>query len=217
MLQMLLLSLFALCAGLVLLLWGYRTFLVMLPIFGFFAGFWLGAQVVAAVFGTGFLADVTGFATGFFVGVAAAVLSYLFYAFAVAFVAAAIGYGLGAGLMQAIGLDAWWLVIPMGIVVALVVLFLAFGLNLQKYVIIALTAIAGANALILAALLLLGRVSATQVQGAGNAIQPVLQDGWFWGLVWLAVAVLGVYYQIRSNRVYAFTADDYAMGWGQPN
>ena len=37
------------------------------------------------------------------------------------------------------------------------------------------------------------------------------------GLVWLAVAVLGVYYQIRSNRVYAFTADDYAMGWGQPN
>ena len=119
--------------------------------------------------------------------------------------------------MQAIGLDAWWLVIPMGIVVALVVLFLAFGLNLQKYVIIALTAIAGANALLLAALLLLGRVSATQVQGAGNAIQPVLQDGWFWGLVWLAVAVLGVYYQIRSNRVYAFTADDYAMGWGQPN
>ena len=35
MLQTLLLSLFAFGVGLVLLLWGYRAFLVMLPVFGF--------------------------------------------------------------------------------------------------------------------------------------------------------------------------------------
>lgn len=214
MLETLLLSLLALFVGVVLLLWGYRAFLVMLPVFGFFAGFWLGGHAIATLFGTGFLADVTGLITGLIVGIAVAIFSYLFYGFAIAFVAAAIGYGLGVGLMQAFGLSAWWLVIPVGVVAAILVLFLTFGLNLQKYVVITLTAVAGANALLLGVLALIGRVSADQVQGAGNAIQPVLQDNWFWGLVWLIVAAGGVYYQIRTNRIYAFSADEYASSWG---
>ena len=217
MLQNLLFSLFAFGLGLMLLLWGYRSFLVMLPIFGFFAGFWLGAQLISAIFGTGFLADVTGLFTGFIVGLVAAVFSYLFYTLAVALVAAIIGYGLGTSLMAALGLDAWWIVVSVGVIAAIVVLILILGLNLQKYVVTALTAIAGANALVLAILLLLGRVSTAQVQGAGNAIQPMLQDGWFWGMVWLVVAVLGTVYQIRSNTRFYFSAEEYALSVGQPN
>ena len=75
----LLFSLLAVGVGIVLLLWGYRAFLVMLPIFGFFAGFWIGAHAISAIFGTGFLADVTGLAVGLVAGVVVAVLSYLFY------------------------------------------------------------------------------------------------------------------------------------------
>ncbi len=47
--QTLLLSLLALGVGLLLLLWGYRAFLVMLPIFGFFAGLWLHTYRHAAL------------------------------------------------------------------------------------------------------------------------------------------------------------------------
>ena len=212
----LLFSLLAVGVGIVLLMWGYRAFLVMLPIFGFFAGFWIGAHAISAIFGTGFLADVTGLVVGLVAGVVVAVLSYLFYFVGVALVAAALGYGLGAGFMQAIGLEAWWIIIPAGIVAALAVLALAFLFNLQKYVVMALTAIAGANALVLGALTLFGRVSVDEVAGAGNAIQPVLQESWFWGLAWLALAIIGVIYQVRTNRTYVYTVEEYWADWGQP-
>jgi hypothetical protein len=45
-------ALFALLLGLALCFGGYRFFLVMLPIFGFFAGFWLGAEATTLIFGS---------------------------------------------------------------------------------------------------------------------------------------------------------------------
>ena len=47
MLSILFISLFALILGLAFCFAGYRVFLVMLPIWGFFAGFWLGAMSLA--------------------------------------------------------------------------------------------------------------------------------------------------------------------------
>ncbi len=209
--QSLLLSLFAFGVGIVLLLWGYRAFLVMLPVFGFFAGLWLGAHTVTILFGDSFFATVSGLVAGFVVGALFALLSYFFYAIGVVAIAAIIGYSLAAGLMQAINLDVWWLVLPVGILAAILVVVLTLGFNLQRYVIIALTAIAGANALVLSALTLLGRVTPGEVQRAGDAIQPVLQDGWFWGLAWMVVAIIGVVYQVVSTRVTYFPPDDYVM------
>lgn len=216
MLTNVLFSLLAFGIGIVLLLWGYRAFLAMLPIFGFFAGLWIGAHAISLILGGGFLADVTGLVVGLLAGLVFAVLSYLFYALGVAFVAGAIGYGLGSGLMQAVGIDATLPVVLVGIVLAVLVILLVFRVNLQKYVIITLTAIAGANALLLSALILFGRVSRDTVQTAGSAIQPVLQDGWFWAVVWLVVAAVGVIYQIRTNRTYTFSSDEYEAGWGLP-
>ena len=67
--------LFAAILGLVFLLWGYLVFLVMLPIWGFFAGFWLGAAGLSLFLGQGFLATVTGGIVGFILGLIGAVLS----------------------------------------------------------------------------------------------------------------------------------------------
>ena len=58
---------------------GYRFFLVLLPIWGFFFGFGLGAQTIQALFGEGFLSTITSWAVGFGVAVVFAGLSYLFY------------------------------------------------------------------------------------------------------------------------------------------
>src|SRR6476619_8218511 len=91
--------------GFVLAFGGYRFFLLLLPIWGFFFGFGLGAQTIQAIFGSGFLSDVTSWIVGFVVALIFAVLSYLFYIFAVALIAGSLGYALGTGLLVAIGFD----------------------------------------------------------------------------------------------------------------
>lgn len=207
-------ALFAAALGAAFCFVGYRIFLVLLPILGFFAGFWLGAEAVSLIFGTGFLATVTAWIAGFVVGLIAALLSYLFYLLGIAVVAAAIGAALGSGFMAALGVETGFLAAIVALAAAVVVAILTLVLNLQKYVVIALTAISGANALLLSVLLLIGRVSLESLRSGGNSIRPILQDSWFWLIVWLAVAVVGFVVQVRINRDYTFSADQYVEGWG---
>jgi hypothetical protein len=89
----------AIIVGLVALLYGYRLFLILLPIWGFFSGFAIGATATSAFFGGGFLATIVGWVIGFFVGLVFAVLSYLFYIVGVALLSATFGFFLGYGFM----------------------------------------------------------------------------------------------------------------------
>ena len=208
------LAIFGLLLGAALCFAGYRFFLVMLPIWGFFAGVWLGAYAVTAIFGTGFLSTVTGLIVGIVAGIICAVLSYLFYAIGVAIVSGALGAALGSGIMTALGFDPGFLVTVVAIVSALVAVGLTFVLNLQKWVIIALSAIGGADLLVLSGLLLIGRVTVEQLQISGNLLKPIIQDSWFWLIAWLVLAVAGIVVQIRANRSYAFSREMYVEGWG---
>ena len=72
-------GLIALLVGLAVCFNGYRWFLILLPIWGFFFGFGLGAQTLQAILGVGFVATVTSWVLGFLVGLVFAVLSYLFW------------------------------------------------------------------------------------------------------------------------------------------
>jgi hypothetical protein len=214
MLLTILLALFGLLLGAALLFVGYRFFLVMLPIWGFFGGLWLGAYAVTAIFGTGFLSTVTGLVVGIVVGVIGAVLSYLFYTVGVAIVAGAAGAALGSGIVTALGFDPGFLVTVVAILSALVAVGLTLLLNLQKWVIVALSAIAGADLVVLSGLLLIGRVTLEQLQTSGNLLRPIVQDSWFWLVAWLVLTVAGIVVQIRANRTYVFTQEMYVEGWG---
>jgi hypothetical protein len=214
MLSVLFVSLFAVVLGLAFCFAGYRVFLILLPVWGFFAGLWLGAEVTTLIFGGGFLATTTGLVIGLVVGLIFAVLSYLFYIIGVALVGAGFGWALGAGFMAAIGLGPGFLATIVAIVVAIIVAGLTLALNLQKYVIIVISAIGGANAVVLSVLLLFGRVSLDTLKEAGNAIAPVLQDSWFWLIAWLIVAIAGIVVQIRANRSYTYSRADQIEDWG---
>jgi hypothetical protein len=120
---------------------GYRLFLFLLPVWGFFFGLVLGAQSMQALFGTGFLSEITSWVVGFVVGLIFAVLSYLFYTVAVAVVAGSLGYLVAVGLLLAIGMDMEFLLWLIGIIVAVVFAFGTLLLNLQKWVIIIATAL----------------------------------------------------------------------------
>ena len=214
MLSVFLAAAFAVLVGAAFCFLGYRLFLVMLPIWGFFAGFWMGAQGVVFLFGDGFLATTTGWVIGFILGLVCALFSYLFYYLGVTIVAAGFGSALGSGLMAWLGFDPGWLTAIVAIACAIIVAVLVLVLNLQKVVIIGITAIGGSNAIVLGSLLLLGHVALEDVSSAGSAIQPVLQESWLWIIFWAVLAIAGFVVQIRSNRTFAFSKQDYRVGWG---
>ena len=65
---------FGLAMGLAFTFYGLRVFLVMIPVWGFFAGYWLGALGVSLILGEGFLASSTSFLVGMATAVAVALL-----------------------------------------------------------------------------------------------------------------------------------------------
>lgn len=69
---------FAIALGLVLCCAGYRLFGIVLPIFAFFAGFWLAGAAMATIFGQGFLGSLLSIAAGVVLGAVFAVVSFMF-------------------------------------------------------------------------------------------------------------------------------------------
>lgn len=198
------------CAGLIGILFGlalafagYRFFLILLPIFGFFFGLAFGAQAIQALFGQAFLATVTSWVVGFIVGLVFAVLSYLFYLFAVALIAGALGYAVTVGLVQAIGLPMGWLLWIIGVVVGIIVAIVTLRFNIQKWVVMIATAVLGAGAIV-GTMVLLFNPAAQFLQ---NPVRVALATSPFMVIVFLLVAVLGVIVQVRHNR--NFTLDSY--------
>lgn len=182
---------------------GYRFFLVLLPIWGFFFGFGLGVQSIQALLGDGSFATVTSWAVGFVVALVFAVLSYLYYIFAVAFIAASLGYGLVVAIFGAIGWQFNFLTWLVGLVAAVALAFVTLQYNLAKYVIIIATAVGGAALAVGTLLLGPGKVDIAQI--LANPIQSLFSVSWFWGLIFLAMAIGGIVVQWRANQAFDIT------------
>jgi len=189
----------ALLFGLVLAFAGYRLFLVLLPIWGFFFGFFLGAQAVQAIFGEAFLATVTSWVVGFIVAGVFAVLAYLFYLAAVALASFSLGYTASVGLLTALGLPlaggfiAWIIAVVVGVALAVVVL----RFNIQKWVIEFGTAFLGAGAIVGVFVLLFGGPAAQVLE---NPVKFVLNNSPFWLIVFVVLGIAGFVLQVLHNR-----------------
>ena len=195
----------ALLFGLAVVFLGYRLFLFLLPIWGFFAGFVLGAQTVAFLFNTGLFATVTGWVVGFFVGLLFAVLSYLFYFIAVGIVSFSLGYGVTVGLLAWLGLDTGFLVWLIAVVVGVLVAYVVYRFNLQKYAIIVATAVGGTGIIIYTMLVIFDNTLVIKL--LENPVKYTLETSFWWSLFFLVVAGFGIVGQIRANR--SFEADAY--------
>ncbi len=192
--------------GLVLCFAGYRFFLFLLPIWGFFFGFGFGAQTIQALFGQAFLATVTSWIVGFIVAAVFAVLAYLFYMAAVALLSFSLGYSGAIAVLTALGLPlaggfiAWVIAVVVGIALAFVVL----RFNIQKIVIEFATAFLGAGAIVGVFVLLFGGPVA---QVMANPVQFVLKTQPFWAIVFAVLGIAGFVLQIMHNR--SFEAETY--------
>jgi len=195
--------------GLLLSFFGYRLFLLLLPVWGFFFGLALGADTIQALLGGGFLGTVTSWVVGFVVGAVFAVLSYLFYMFAVAVIAGSLGYVVAAGVMYAIGMSPGILVWIIAMIVAIAMIFVTIRFNLQKWVIIIATSVLGAG-VIFGTILLLFYPVANFVE---NPVRLALQASPLLMFLFVVMAVLGVFVQYRQNK--SFTLESYNR-WEEP-
>ena len=200
-------SFFALaCAGLIGILFGlvvcfagYRFFLILLPIWGFFFGFALGTQTIQALFNQGPFSTVTSWVVGFVVALVFAVLAYLFYIAAVAIIAGSLGYSVAVGLLMAIGMNMNFIVWLIGIVAGIALAVVVLKFNVQKWVIIIATGILGAGT-ILGSFILMFNPAAQVLE---NPVQAVLKSSPLLMILFLVVAVVGIIAQFRASDLYS--------------
>jgi hypothetical protein len=197
-------SLLIILLGLGLCFAGYRFFRILLPIWGFFAGFQFGATLFTNLFGQGFLSTVISWVVGLLLAIAAAALAYLFYEAAVILLAGFVGYELGVGIMTWIGFQPGFFPFVVGLVGALALVILAVALRFPKLLIILLTAFAGAGAILAGFFLAFGRISLDSLQF--GEVGAIVRDNWIWGLLYLALAAVGLTIQWGTTENFVLEA-----------
>jgi hypothetical protein len=198
-LEGLLLGALAIAIGLAFAFWGFRVFLILLPIWGFFAGFLLGANGVDYLLGDGFLATTMGWVVGFILGLLFAVLSYLYYWVAVILLGGALGYQLTIGLLQWIGFEAdGFLAFLLALVGAAVFAVGFFLLRMPAVLVIVATAISGAGATVAGVAIALGLVDIVNAGGGIFGLHTEWEMGWIGILAAIVVAFAGAIYQTRT-------------------
>jgi hypothetical protein len=193
---------------------GYRFFRILIAIWGFFAGFNLGASGMAALFGQHFLGTVTGWVLGIVVGVVIALLAYFLYYLAIAVLGASVGYAIGSGLMGALGLNnPGFLSVLVGVVLAVLLTILVLALNLPKLLIMVFTAIGGAATIVAGFLLLFGQIHTAALQNGFDA--AAIRASWIWSLIVIVLAVVGFVVQWRTMQEYTLEWSEQSIHTGR--
>jgi hypothetical protein len=191
-------AIFVIGVGLLAAFYGFRIFQLLLPLWGFVAGFVVGANVVVAILGTGFMRDVLGIVVGIVVGILFAGLAFLWWWVGVVFVIAAMGYALGYAILPALGIDIGLVNLLVGLAVAVAFAIVAVVLRLPRMIIVAITALWGAAAAVGGVLLLLGQVELEDLGYGG--VDAALSESLLWTVVWLALAIVGIVVQIVTTE-----------------
>jgi len=186
----------ALLFGLALSLAGYRLFLYLLPVWGFFFGFIFGAQTIQWLLGINFLSTVTSWIVGFVAGAAFALLSYLFYIVAVAIIAGSLGYILAVNFLLWINLPFGFIVWMIGIIAGAAVAVIAIRFNWQKYVVIAATSFLGAAVTVGTIALMFNPA----LEFLANPIATIIKTSPLLMFLFVLLAVFGFIVQYNSTR-----------------
>jgi hypothetical protein len=199
--QALLVGIIAIALGAAIMTLGYRLALILLPIWGFFAGFLLGAQLLQEFFGDGFLATTASWVVGVVLGLLFAVLSYLFWYVAVVILFASIGYWLGYGFMELLGFqEGGILAVGIGLIVGAAFAVAAFVTGVPLAALVVIMAVGGAHALIAGILILIGTM---QVEALGSGMATaIIQTNVGWWLLALGLAVVSIIFQLKTIGDY---------------
>lgn len=188
-------GLFTLLIGLGITFAGYQFFRVLIPIWGFFAGFVWGADAIAVGLGTGFLATLLGWTVGFVVGALVGVFAYMFYEIAVGVLVGSFGYWLVGSFLLGIGFNPGFFVSTIAILSGVALAVVALYFKAPKGLLVFFSSLAGATATIGGFLVMFG-ILPPAILGTG-LLNAIIGGSFFWTLTWLALAVIGGITQLR--------------------
>lgn len=190
---------------------GYLAMRVIIPLWGAFAGFMLGAGIASG--DSGFLATGLGWIIGIAVAVVFGLIAYLYYEVAVMIGMMAIGFALGTSLMVALGVTWSWVIVLSGVVLAVALAFVAIIGDLPMALLTVLTALAGASAMVAGLMLLFGVTNLGEFNSGETT--KTLNDDWWWYAIYIGLAVIGMIAQFTDvDRRRASLREAWATGVG---
>lgn len=177
---------------------GWQLIRVILPIIGAFAGFVVGASIVASARNEELLGSVFGWVVAIAAAIVLGVLGYFVYAVAVVIGLAGMGFSLAYGALIALGVTWSWAVVAGAVLAAMLVAVVAIMSDVPMILLVILTALAGANAIVTGVMLLVGTMNLREFF-SDTAVELVRAD-WWWYVALGVLAVLGVAAQFSGER-----------------
>ncbi len=184
----------ALLTGAVFCFRGYLAMRLVIPLWGAFAGFMLGAGIVSG--DAGFLGNALGWFIGFGLAIVFGVIAYLYYEVSVIIGMMAIGFVLGTGVMVAFGVTWSWLIVLSGVILAVVLSVVAILGELPMVLLTVLTALAGASTMVGGLMLLFGTVDVDQFD-IGITTEHLADNPW-WFAAFGGLVVAGIIAQLTD-------------------
>ena len=174
---------------------GYLTMRLVIPIWGAFTGFLLGAGIVDGWSGDGFLSDALAWVVGFAVAALFGLLAYTYYEVCVVLALAAVGFVLGSGLMVALDVQWSWTVVLVGVLTGLALAVVAVAGRLPMLLLTVLTGLAGAATVVAGIMLLTGALDADDLDS--QAVVARIDDSAGWWVLYAVLAGTGIVLQLR--------------------
>ncbi|WP_433612386.1 DUF4203 domain-containing protein [Prescottella agglutinans] len=167
----------------------------VIALWGAFAGLNLGAGLVSAITGDGFLASALGWIVGFLLAVLFSVLAYLYYAVAVTLTMASVGFALGSAAMAAVGVTWNWVVITVGVVLGVALAALTLVVNLPAVLLVVVSALGGAVTVVGGVMLLVGTLDTADFDE--ETLTATVAHDWWWYALYVVLVVAGTIAQAR--------------------
>ena len=194
-----LLGLLAIIAGSAMLLAGQFVLRLMIPIWGFFAGFAFGAGIVAEFANEHFLGSVLGWVLGLIFGLIFAVFAYLYYYVAILLAMGAFGFAIGSGLVVALGISWNWVAVLVGLLIGLAIGLVSIFTNMPMIVLVVLASLAGAVGVVGGLMLLVGSLNSADF--SRGDFTDTVSNSFAWSLLLLVLAVGGILIQATQRAL----------------
>jgi hypothetical protein len=193
------LGILAIIAGCAMLVAGQFVLRLVIPIWGFVAGFAFGAGIVADLADERFLGTVLGWVLGLVFAVIFAVLAYLYYYVAIVLAMGAAGFAIGSGIVVAFGISWNWVAVLVGLAVGIIVGLVSLFANVPMILLVFIGSIAGAVGVTGGLMLLVGALDSADF--SRSDFTDTVSNSFGWSLLLFVLAIGGIVIQAMQRAV----------------